>query len=70
MKTEDNLYAKFEQFLSDYKDFNKFPGGFEGKAARDAAIMRLAELHSAGKYSNSTFFMLQFLKVSVVNYDS
>lgn len=46
-KTEDGLYAKFEQFLGEYKDFSKFPGGFDDKLARDAAIMRLAELHSA-----------------------
>ena len=46
---KDGYYAKFEQFLGDYKDFSKFPGGFSDAATRNEVIKRLAELHSAGE---------------------
>ena len=48
---KDGYYAKFEQFLGDYKDFSKFPVGFTNAATRNEVIKRLAELHSASKFS-------------------
>lgn len=44
---KDGYYAKFEQFLGDFKDFSKFPGGFTDAATRNEVIKRIAGLHSA-----------------------
>ena len=46
---KDGFYAKFEEFLGDYKDFSKFPGSFEDGNVRDEVIKRLATLHGGGK---------------------
>ena len=46
---KDGYYAKFEEFLGDYKDFSKFPGSFEDGNIRDEVIKRLATLHGGGK---------------------
>ena len=45
---KDGFYAKFEEFLGDYKDFSKFPGSFEDENIRDEVIKRLATLHGGG----------------------
>jgi len=38
---KDGFYAKFEEFLGDYKDFSKFPGSFEDGNIRDEVIKGL-----------------------------
>ena len=46
---KDGFFAKFEEFLGDYKDFLKFPGSFEDGNIRDEVIKRLATLHGGGE---------------------
>ena len=52
---KDGFFAKFEEFLGDYKDFLKFPGSFEDGNIRDEVIKRLATLHGGGKLRQSSF---------------
>ena len=52
---KDGFFAKFEEFLGDYKDFLKFPGSFEDGNIRDEVIKRLATLHGGGKLRQSCF---------------
>ena len=55
---KDGYYAKFEQFLGDYKDFSKFPGSFSNATTRNEVIKRLAELHSASKFGFQNIYLL------------
>ena len=55
---KNGYYAKFEQFLGDYKDFSKFPDSFTNPTTRNEVIKRIAELHSASKFCRQSMITL------------
>ena len=63
---KDGFYAKFEEFLGDYKDFSKFPGSFEDGNVRDEVIKRLATLHGGGKFPATNNLLVCLRQVTLL----